>query len=77
MRMILEDLRGSVASTLARVAPRGAEAPRSATTATAFKKRDPPKFDGQRRNYPSFKKEWLVSVTGKLDPTTEVRDAKL
>ena len=76
VRMILETLRGSVASTLAKVAPPVATPPRAAVTATAFKKRDPPKFDGQRRNYPSFKKEWLVSVTGKLDPTTEVREIR-
>ena len=74
VRMILETLRGSVASALAKVVPR--VAPRTATLGTAFKKRDPPKFDGQRRNYPSFKKEWLVSVTGKLDPTTEVREIR-
>ena len=74
MRMILETLRGSVAITLGKVEPR--VIPRATMMGTAFKKRDPPKFDGQRRNYPSFKKEWLVSVTGKLDPTTEVREIR-
>ena len=78
VRMNLEALRESVGSALAKVAPRAVPAPRAtaAAVATAFKKRDPPKFDGQRRNYPSFKKEWLVSVTGKLDPSTEVREMK-
>ena len=78
VRMILETLRESVGSALAKVAPQVVPAPRATAAAvtTAFKKRDPPKFDGQRRNYPSFKKEWLVSVTGKLDPSTEVREMK-
>ena len=42
-----------------------------------FKRWDLPKFDGQRRNYPSFKREWVDSVTGKYDPNHEVRQLKL
>ena len=76
VRMLLETLREMVASSLSKIAPSVAAVPRAAAPATAFKKRDPPKFDGQRRNFPSFKKEWLMSVTGKLDPTTEVREIR-
>ena len=50
VRRTLETLRESVGSTLAKVAPQVVPAPRAtaAAVATAFKKRDPPKFDGQR-----------------------------
>ena len=76
VRMNLETLRAAVASALSKVAPQVMAAPRATVAGTAFKKRDPPKFYGLRRNYPSFKKEWLMAVTGKLDPTTEVREIR-
>ena len=27
-----------------------------------------PKFDGLKRNYPAFKREWQSCITGKFDP---------
>ena len=36
-----------------------------------------PKFDGQKRNYPAFKREWMTGITGRFDSDYEVREVKL
>ena len=41
-----------------------------------YQRRPKPSFDGQKRNYPSFRREWLAGVTGKFDADYEVREIK-
>ena len=78
----VQECRGLVAALLASVNPT-ARAPAGGTGGARpsqdhhFKRWDLPKFDGQRRNYPSFKKEWTDSVSGKYDPNHEVRQLKV
>ena len=42
-----------------------------------YKRRDKPTFDGQRRNYPSWKREWQDGISGNLPENSEVREIKL
>ena len=77
----VQECKGLIAALLASVTVR---APAGGTGGGArpsqdhyFKRWDLPKFDGQRRNFPSFKKEWTDSVTGKYDPNHEVRQLKV
>ena len=42
-----------------------------------YKRRDKPTFDGQKRNYPAFKREWTTGITGRFDEDYEVREIKL
>ena len=78
----VQECRGLIAALLASVTPT-VRAPAGGTGGVRpsqdhyFKRWDLPKFDGQRRNYPSFKKEWKDSVTGKYDPNHEVRQLKV
>ena len=41
-----------------------------------YQRRPMPKFDGQKRNYPAFKREWQTGITGKFDADFEVREIK-
>ena len=41
-----------------------------------YQRRPMPKFDGLKRNYPAFKREWQSCITGKFDPDYEVREIK-
>ena len=78
----VQECRGLIAALLASVNPT-VQASAGATGGAQhrqdhyFKRWDLPKFDGQRRNYPSFKKEWTDSVSGKYDPNHEVRQLKI
>ena len=78
----VQECRGLIAALLASVNPT-ARAPAGGASGARpnqdhyFKRWDLPKFDGQRRNYPSFKKEWMDSVSGKYDPNHEVRQLKV
>ena len=42
-----------------------------------YQRRPMPKFDGQKRNYPAFKREWQTGITGRFDADYEVREMKL
>ena len=42
-----------------------------------YTRRPMPKFDGQKRNYPAFRREWQTCITGRFDADYEVREIKL
>ena len=42
-----------------------------------YTRRPMPKFDGQKRNYPAFRREWQTGITGRFDADYEVREIKL
>ena len=41
-----------------------------------YEKRPFPRFDGKKRNFPSFKREWSDTVTGKYPPDFELRQIR-
>ena len=42
-----------------------------------YKRREKPTFDGQKRNYPSWKREWEEGISGLMPENCEVREVKL
>ena len=59
-----------------KVAEPAVTAPAPGGAQNYFKKRELPKFGGELRDYPSFRREWKDSVTGKFDAGEEVRCIK-
>ena len=49
---------------------------RMGNDAFMYQRRPLPKFDGQKRNYPAFKREWQAGITGRFDAEFEVREIK-
>ena len=81
LRRDIDKQRRLIASKLALVAApeaaSGARGNRMGNETYMYQRRPMPKFDGQRRNYPAFKREWQTGITGRFDPDYEVREMKL
>ena len=41
-----------------------------------YEKRPFPQFDGQKRNFPSFRREWTKTVTGRYPSEFELREIR-
>jgi hypothetical protein len=73
------ELRSIIATMIASLAPSAATEPpahQGGPRNYMYERRPLPKFGGQRRDFPSFRREWRESVTGCFTPEYELRELK-